>query len=99
MIIMSRMLQTLVKSGHMPRIDTVSIVEDIIKKKGYFNSRTALHKSLNNRIQYGTLLNALEFLEKSNKIEFNKDGSLVWIFLDKRNKALSRTLKKSISLR
>ena len=94
------MLQSLVKrSGHNPTVNTLLQIENAIKEKRYFNSRTELFRSLNNKVQFGTLNIALKYLESKNIIELNKDGSLVWIFLDKKNKAMARTLKKSIPLR
>jgi hypothetical protein len=98
--VLQEVLKMILQHGHhSPTLKTILEIEDIIKKKGYFNSKTALHRNLNNRIQYSTLDTTLKYLEYSNKIEFNKDGSLVWIFLDKKNRKLSRTLKDSIPLR
>jgi hypothetical protein len=97
---MSKMLQLLKgRGGHNPRLDTILDIEQAIEKKGYFNSKTALFKSMHNKVQYNTLLRTLIYLENSNKIEFNEDGSIIWIFLDKKNKAMERTLKKSTKLR
>lgn len=85
--------------GHNPRLDTILEIENAIKKKGYFNSKTALFRSMHNKVQYPTLLRTLNYLEERNMIEFNEDGSIIWIFVDKNNKAVTRTLKKSIRLR
>jgi len=85
--------------GHNPRLDTILKIEQAIKKKGYFNSKTALFRSMHNKVQFNTLNRALNYLEGSNKIEFNQDGSIIWIFLDNKNRAMARTLKKSTSLR
>jgi DNA-binding phage protein len=94
------MLQSMVKGhGHSPTLNTILEIENTIRKKGYFNSKTELYRSLKNKTQYGTLNTVLKYLEASNKIEFNKDESLVWIFLDKKNKSLLKTLKKSVPLR
>jgi hypothetical protein len=97
---MSKMLQLVQgRGGHNPRLDTILEIEQAIKKKGYFNSKTALFRSMHNKVQYPTLLRTLIYLENSNKIEFNKDGSIIWIFLDKKNKAMRSTLRKSTPLR
>lgn len=85
--------------GHNPRLDTILEIENTIKKKGYFNSKTALFRSMHNKVQYPTLLRTLNYLEERNMIEFNEDGSIIWIFVDKNNKTVARTLKKSIPLR
>ena len=97
---MSRTMLHLIKGqGHSPTLDTILEIEQIIKKKRYFNSKTALFISMHNKLQYNTLIRTVKYLEDSNKIDFNEDGSIAWIFLDKNNKSMPRTLKKSTSLR
>jgi hypothetical protein len=66
----------------MPRLDTVEMIEATIRKKQYFESKTKLWKALPRGVQYGTLGIALAYLERSNKITQNRDGSLVWIFVE-----------------
>ena len=97
---MSRTMLHLIKGqGHSQRLDTILEIEQVIKKKRYFNSKTALFISMHNKLQYNTLIRTVKYLEDSNKIDFNEDGSIAWIFLDKNNKSMPRTLKKSTSLR
>lgn len=66
----------------MPRLDTLEMIEDVIRKEQYFESKTKLWKILPRGVQYGTLGTALSYLERSNKITQNKDGSIVWIFVE-----------------
>lgn len=66
----------------MPRLDTLEMIEDTIRKEQYFESKTKLWKSLPRGVQYGTLGVALAYLERSNKIAQNRDGSIVWIFME-----------------
>ena len=66
----------------MPRLDTLEMIEDIIRKEQYFESKTKLWKSLPRGVQYGTLDVALGYLERSNKIIRSRDGSIVWIFME-----------------
>lgn len=66
----------------MPRLDTLEMIEDTIRKEQYFESKTKLWKSLPRGVQYGTLGIALSYLERSNKITQNIDGSIVWIFVE-----------------
>jgi hypothetical protein len=66
----------------MPRLDTVEMIEDTIRKKHFIESKTKLWKALPRGVQYGTLGVALSYLERSNKIAQNRDGSLVWIFAE-----------------
>ena len=72
------------------------MIEDTIKTHQYFQSKTKLWKALPRGVQYGTLGVALTYLVKSNKIAFNKDGSIVWIFVES-GKA-SKSLQDSIEL-
>jgi len=66
----------------MPRLDTLEMIEDTIRKEQYFESKTKLWKSLPRGVQYGTLGVALGYLERSNKITQNRDGPIVWIFME-----------------
>lgn len=66
----------------MPRLDTLEMIEDTIRKEQYFESKTKLWKALPRGVQYGTLGIALSYLEKSNKITQNRDGSIAWIFVE-----------------
>jgi hypothetical protein len=66
----------------MPRLDTLEMIEDTIRKEQYFESKTKLWKALPRGVQYGTLGIALGYLERSNKITLNTDGSIVWIFME-----------------
>jgi len=66
----------------MPRLDTLEMIENTIRKEQYFESKTKLWKSLPRGVQYGTLGIALAYLERSNKITQNRDGSIAWIFVE-----------------
>src|SRR5581483_2673695 len=79
----------------MPRLDTLEMIEDIIGKEQYFGSKTKLWKALPRGVQYGTLRVALAYLEKSNKITQNRDGSIVWIFVegDRARKSLEESIE------
>ena len=79
--------------GHSPTLKTILEIENIIQKKRYFNSKTELYRTLKNKTQFGTLNRVLRYLESSNKIEFNKDGSIVWIFADPHQ--IKKLLKES----
>ncbi|HKX81519.1 MAG TPA: hypothetical protein VJL54_04620 [Nitrososphaera sp.] len=68
----------------MPRLDTLEMIEGTIRKEQYFQSKTKLWKALPRGVQYGTLGVALAYLERSNKITRNKDGSIIWTFLEGR---------------
>ena len=66
----------------MPRLDTLEMIEATVRKEQYIESKTKLWKALPRSVQYGTLGVALSYLERSNKITQNNDGSIVWIFVE-----------------
>ncbi len=85
------MTQTL----HEPRLDTILMVENAIKKSGSYPTRKQLWEILPKKIQYQTFNRILKYLESSNKIIF--DGRrIVWIFPD--NPKLQELLQTSVKL-
>ncbi|MGI0088582.1 MAG: hypothetical protein ACREBI_11590 [Nitrosotalea sp.] len=66
--------------GHSPNLDTVIMVEDVLSKRHEFASKNKLRLSLPKQLQYKTFNKILEYLEASNKIAYDKDGSIFWIF-------------------
>lgn len=79
--------------GHMPRLDTIQMVENAIKGDKVCSSKNQLWRSLPKAMQYPTLLTILDYLERSNKIIMEKDGSIVWTFVD--SQAARKSLKDS----
>jgi hypothetical protein len=80
-------------SIHQPTLPTIRMVEEIMKKTQYFRSKNQLSRQLPKQVMYPTLTTILDYLEESNKIIYNKDGSIVWIFADSRK--IKEALKKS----
>jgi hypothetical protein len=80
----------------MPRLDTIEMIETTIKSKKYFESKTKLWKALPRGVQYRTLGTVLAYLERSNKIVENKDGSIVWIFVE--GARARKSLRESIEV-
>ena len=68
------------EKGHSPNLDTILMVEKIMLKKHEFASKNKLRLSLPKQLQYKTLNTILDYLESSNKIAYDKDGSVFWIF-------------------
>ncbi len=64
---------------HYPRLDTVLMVEEKIKKSKNYPSRAQLWKDLPKKTMYQTFTLILDYLEKSNKILIAKDGKVMWI--------------------
>jgi hypothetical protein len=67
---------------HMPRLDTVLMVEDTIKKMDHYPTKNQLWRALPKMVMWQTFSIILEYLEKSHKIMVDKKGEIVWIFAD-----------------
>jgi hypothetical protein len=74
--------KTNVYSRHMPQLDTILMVEETIRKNEVFETKNRLWRSLPKTMQYGTLLTILNYLQNSNKIVIEKDGTIIWTFVD-----------------
>lgn len=79
---------------HMPRLDTVLMVEDTIKKLDYYPTKNRLWRALPRMVMWQTFNIILDYLIKSNKIIIDKDGEIVWIFAD--NPKIKELLAKSV---
>lgn len=64
---------------HYPRLDTVLMVEEAIKKAKEYPSKRQLWLSLSRKVMYQTFTLILEYLEESGKIVI-KDGRIIWIW-------------------
>jgi hypothetical protein len=71
------------KTIHSPTLDTIRMVENAIKEAKKCPSKNQLWRSLKKQVQYPTFKAVLDYLEESNKITYDKDGAIVWIFADK----------------
>ncbi len=85
------------KTVHSPTLDTIRMIETAIKKSKVYPSRNQLWRSLPKQVQYPTFKAVLSYLEESNKIMFDKDDSIIWVFAD--NPKLKKLLAKSTKLR
>lgn len=82
---------------HMPRLDTIEMVEKVIKKEKTFSSKNKLWRKLPKQVQYPTFKKILDYLESSNKIMYDKDEAIVWIFVD--NPKLKKLQREATKLR
>ena len=72
-----------------PTLDTVLMVEKTINEySGEFN-RTELWKKLPKKVMWQTFLVILDYLESINKIAFDRDGKIAYIW----NPELAKRLK------
>ncbi len=84
-------------TSHMPRLDTIEMVEELISDKKEFSSKNRLWRSLPKQVQYKTFTTILDYLERSNKIMYDKKGAILWIFAD--NPKLKNLHRESTILR
>ena len=65
---------------HYPRLDTVLMVENTIKKLKYYPTKTELWRALPKKVMYQTFSMIIDYLVSLNKIIIDKDGQIVWIW-------------------
>ena len=79
-----------------PTLDTIKMVEQTLSKMSEYSSKNKLWRSLPRQVQYPTFKAVLNYLEESNKIMYDADGTIIWTFVDnpklKRLKETSRSL-------
>ena len=64
---------------HSPRLATVLMVEDTLKKAGEVVKVSELKRRLPKQVMHSTLLQILDYLQKSGKILLTTKG-VVWIY-------------------
>ncbi|MFH1696454.1 MAG: hypothetical protein ABH854_00925 [Candidatus Diapherotrites archaeon] len=75
--------QTVFKPSNVlryPRLDTVLMVEEAIRKAKDYPTKAQLFRSLPRKTMYQTFNLILDYLEYSGKIHLAKDGSIIWIY-------------------
>ncbi len=80
---------------HYPKLDTILMVEKAIQDSEDYPTRMHLWNSLPKKVQYQTFQLILSYLEKSNKIMFDKD-KIIWIFAN--SKKLNQLISEAISV-
>ena len=80
------MASTVQKKTHSPNLDTIKMIEGVISKHRDFRNNTELYNMLPRGVQHATFKKVLEYLEQSNKIAYDKNGALFWIFAGNNSK-------------
>jgi len=80
---------------HYPRLDTILMVEKLIKKAKDPLSKNEIDRELPKKIMRPTLNLILKYLEESGKIALLKEG-IIWIYLEDASQTLRNKLKKSV---
>ena len=73
-----------------PTLDTVVMVEKVIEKYSGGYNRTEIWKRLPRKVMWQTFLVILEYLQSINKIAFDKEEKVAYIW----NPNLARMLRK-----
>ena len=73
-----------------PTLDTVLMVENTIEENSGKYNRTELWKKLPRKVMWQTFLVILEYLESINKIAFDREGKIAYIWNPKLAKRLSK---------
>ena len=71
-----------------PTLDTVLMVENVIEEYSGEYTRTQLWKNLPKQVMWQTFLVILDYLKNINKIAFDKDGKIAYIWNPKLAKEL-----------
>ncbi len=65
-----------------PTLGTIQMVEQTLSEMKEYPTKNKLWRKLPRQIQYPSFKVILEYLEDSNKIMFDDDGTIVWTFSD-----------------
>lgn len=82
---------------HYPRLDTVLMVEDTIKKLDYYPTRNQLWRALPRMVMWQTFNVIIRYLLESGKIIITRDEKIMWVAMD--SKKLRKLLESSIEWR
>src|SRR3989344_8754392 len=67
---------------HYPRLDTVLMVEEAIKRAREHPTIMQLGRSLKKKVQYQTFQLILQYLLDSRKIFITKEGRIMWVLAE-----------------
>ena len=80
-----------------PRLDTILIVEKIIREAKIPISKNEIDKKLPNQIMIPALNIILKYLEESGEISILKEG-IIWIYKEDISNKLKTKLKKAVTV-
>src|SRR5439155_12864155 len=63
-----------------PTLGTIKMVEETLSKMSEYPTKNKLWRALPRQIQYPSFKVILNYLAESNKIMFDKDGTIIWTF-------------------
>lgn len=66
---------------HYPRLDTVMMVEETIKKLDYYPTKMELWKALPRKVMYQTFCMIIDYLISLGKIIIDsRDNTIIWVW-------------------
>lgn len=65
---------------HYPRLDTVIMVEETIRKLDYYPTKMELWKALPKKVMYQTFSMIIDYLISIGKIIIDKDNMIIWVW-------------------
>lgn len=69
------------KKTHSPNLETIEMIENTLEENHDFRNLTELYKALPRGVQHATFKKVIVYLEQSNKIAYDKNGAVFWIFV------------------
>ena len=87
--------QILEKVGHSPTLNTVLMVEEVLKDAGQVITLAELKRRLPKKIMHQTLITILDYLRMSGKIIIGTKG-ILWVYAEK--KELDELIKRGTEI-
>ena len=81
--------------AHSPTLNTVIMVEESLKKVGEIISVAELKRKLPRKVMHQTLMQVLDYLQRSGKIIIGTKG-ILWIFAER--KEIERLIAKGTEI-
>lgn len=92
---MNSIVQSLVQSpSHKRYIRASKIVENTIKNSDTYLTQSQLETKLKGKVTSSGIRSALKKLVRANKIMYDKDNTIVWIYMDSQERKLKKYFVK-----
>ena len=84
------------KKDPNPTLGTIKMIEETLSQMSEYPTKNKLWRALPRQMQYPSFKEILKYLEESNKLITDKDGSLIWIFANTPEQEKLRKETKSL---
>ena len=92
---MTQAIQTLKVSEHSPNLNTVLMVEEVLKEVGELLTLAELKRKLPRKVMHQTLIRILDYLQISGKIVIGTKG-ILWVFTERAE--LNKLIRKGTEI-